>query len=144
MWTILSLKLDQLFMLLVPLLVEVVCDIKSPNELELVQWVLSILSHFVAGAKSKHASTPLIPAALGLSPCFLLEALTSPALLQVMMDLSFGFGERKVLQTLRVRSLAKQKVQECAPPQHFLTVGLPSDLHWFNDGQSVDTRLVRT
>jgi hypothetical protein len=46
--TVLSLELDQLFAQLLPLLVFAVSDVNSKNELEFVQQVFSILSHFVA------------------------------------------------------------------------------------------------
>jgi hypothetical protein len=48
-----SLKGDQFFILLAPFLVvagAVTCNgISYPNELELVQWVLSIFGHLVSG-----------------------------------------------------------------------------------------------
>jgi hypothetical protein len=47
--TILSLIVDQFSMLLKPLLVVVVGYFNSPNELECVQWVLSIKLNFVIG-----------------------------------------------------------------------------------------------
>jgi hypothetical protein len=58
--------------------------------------------------QSKHVFTPSIPTVVLFAPCFLLEALTSPALLLQALGLSFGFGERKVRQTSKVRPLAMQ------------------------------------
>jgi hypothetical protein len=56
--------------------------------------------------------TPFIPVALPFAPCFLLEALRGSALLRQTVDLSFGFGKRKVLQTLQGRSLDMQQLQD--------------------------------
>jgi hypothetical protein len=53
------LNTDQIFILQVPFLDVVVGDFKTPNELQLVRWVLSILSHLVICMKGPLPNDPL-------------------------------------------------------------------------------------
>jgi hypothetical protein len=55
---ILSFELDPSFILLAPLLVAAVDNFNSPNELEFVQWVLSVWSQFVLRMKSTLLTNP--------------------------------------------------------------------------------------
>jgi hypothetical protein len=58
-----ELELDQLLVVLVPFIFWDVGDFKNPNELEFVQQVLSILSHFIRGVLE---SLPVHPIRKGL------------------------------------------------------------------------------